>query len=221
MHKTEQLAQITIHNSAMGYFLQDNKQKRLNAKGHFMPSGYVIKTEGFTLVEVLVAMVIMAVGLLGLASLQAVALKDNQDAFLRSQANFLAYEMSDRMRANANYWRNQNTDALLQAVITNAQNDTASNHPNCNVMDPSAGASKNCADWEQAEYDVYRWWQDVSAALPNATIAIIWEDDARTATVSNEVIDLILTWDRSNQTVNISRNNAGTSTARLELDVRL
>ena len=55
---------------------------------------------GFTLIEVLIAMLVLAVGLLGLAGLQATSLKNNQSAYNRSQATQLAYDMADRMRAN-------------------------------------------------------------------------------------------------------------------------
>ncbi len=55
---------------------------------------------GFTLLEVLVAMLILSIGLLGLAALQANTLKLNHGALQRSQAIFLTYDMMDRLRAN-------------------------------------------------------------------------------------------------------------------------
>lgn len=55
---------------------------------------------GFTLVEVLIAVLVLSIGLIGLASLQGVALQFNNSAFLRSQATNLAYDMADRVRAN-------------------------------------------------------------------------------------------------------------------------
>ncbi len=55
---------------------------------------------GFTLIEVLIAMLVLAVGLLGLAGLQATSLRNNQSAYNRSQATQLAYDLADRMRAN-------------------------------------------------------------------------------------------------------------------------
>lgn len=58
------------------------------------------RQSGFTLVEVLVALIVLAIGLLGLAQLQARGLKFNQDAYVRSQATTLAYEIIDRMRSN-------------------------------------------------------------------------------------------------------------------------
>lgn len=55
---------------------------------------------GFTLLEVMVTVFIMAIGLLGLAALQLSSLSYNQSAYLRSQAVAEAYNMLDRMRAN-------------------------------------------------------------------------------------------------------------------------
>jgi type IV pilus assembly protein PilV len=55
---------------------------------------------GVGLIEVLIATVVLSVGLLGLAALQASALKLAHQADIRSQATFFAYEMADRMRAN-------------------------------------------------------------------------------------------------------------------------
>ena len=50
--------------------------------------------------EVLVAMLVLAIGLLGLASLQTQSLKFNHDAYVRSQATILASEIMDKMRAD-------------------------------------------------------------------------------------------------------------------------
>ena len=63
------------------------------------------KNTGFTLIEVLIAMIVLAVGLLGLAGLQATSLRNNQSAYNRIKATQLAYDIADRMRAN--YYRGQ------------------------------------------------------------------------------------------------------------------
>ena len=57
---------------------------------------------GTTLVETLVALVVLSVGLLGIAALQMTSLRNNRGAHLRSQAQVLAYDIADRMRANRN-----------------------------------------------------------------------------------------------------------------------
>lgn len=55
---------------------------------------------GLTLVEILIALVILSIGLLGLAGLQTASLKFNTSAYYRTQATALAYGLADRMRAN-------------------------------------------------------------------------------------------------------------------------
>jgi len=55
---------------------------------------------GFTLIEVMIALVIFTVALLGLAGLQAASLRDNQLAYLNTVATQLAHDMGERIRAN-------------------------------------------------------------------------------------------------------------------------
>jgi len=58
------------------------------------------REQGFSLIEVLIAMVVIAVGLLGFLGMQVYAVKGNDSAYLRSQATLLAYELADNMRAS-------------------------------------------------------------------------------------------------------------------------
>jgi type IV pilus assembly protein PilV len=70
---------------------------------------------GMTLVEVLVTMVLLSVGLLGVAALQVSSLKSNQESYVRSQAAMLAADMLDRMRANQAGFRLGNYDMANDA----------------------------------------------------------------------------------------------------------
>ncbi|MES2870919.1 MAG: type IV pilus modification protein PilV [Pseudomonadota bacterium] len=54
-----------------------------------------------TLIEVLIAMLILAIGVLGAAGIQLNALKYTDSALKSTQASFIAYDLLDRMRANA------------------------------------------------------------------------------------------------------------------------
>ena len=60
----------------------------------------VIHANGFTLLEVLIALLVFSLGLMGLAGLLVVSVQTNHSAYLRTQASFLAQTMADRMRAN-------------------------------------------------------------------------------------------------------------------------
>ncbi len=59
-----------------------------------------MKSSGFSLLEVLIALIVLSIGLLGLAAIQITGLKDNQSAYFRTSATVLAYDLSDRMRLN-------------------------------------------------------------------------------------------------------------------------
>lgn len=58
------------------------------------------REKGLSLIEVMVTLFVTSVGLLGIAAMQAKSLQFNHAAYLRSQANILAYDMADRMRLN-------------------------------------------------------------------------------------------------------------------------
>jgi type IV pilus assembly protein PilV len=78
----------------------------------------MMRARGFTLIEVLVALVVLSIGLLGLASLQLSSLRWNHGASLRSQATLLAYDIVDRMRANQVAARNGEYDVGFGATGT-------------------------------------------------------------------------------------------------------
>lgn len=59
-----------------------------------------MRQSGFTLLEVLVAILVLSIGLLGLAGLMASSLRNNHSAYQRTQATWLAYDIIDRMRVN-------------------------------------------------------------------------------------------------------------------------
>ncbi|SDB02729.1 type IV pilus assembly protein PilV [Desulfonatronum thiosulfatophilum] len=83
---------------------------------------------GFTLLEVLVGLIILAIGLLGLAGMQMVSLRQNNDAYLRSQATLQAYDILDRMRANRTY-------ALNGRYVVDFEEEPAANLPSAVKFD--------------------------------------------------------------------------------------
>lgn len=73
---------------------------------------------GFTLVEILVTLVLVSVGLLGVAALQLTTLRGNQESYVRSQASVLAADILDRIRANPLAFRNGAYDVTWDATGT-------------------------------------------------------------------------------------------------------
>lgn len=103
---------------------------------------------GFTLIEVLIALVVMSIGLLGLAALQIQGMKYNSDAYFRTQATTLAYDIIDRMRANATAARS----GLYAATTAPAGSS-----------DCEAAA---CSAPDLAQYDLKRWYDALAVRLP-------------------------------------------------------
>lgn len=73
---------------------------------------------GFTLIEVLVAMLVLAIGLLGVAGLQAKGLRDNHAAYSHTQASILASNMADRIRTNPEGLKNNYYDQSQRTAFT-------------------------------------------------------------------------------------------------------
>jgi len=173
----------------------------------------MIHKKGFTLIEVLVSVVILGIGILGIINLQSRALMDNQDAYLRTQAIFLAYDMSDRIRANAEEWE-EKVDL----------SDFTPTYYFCSTYDPGPDAAVTlasppatpieCSPRKLAEYDAYRWKRDVQDILPNGTVMLEQAPDPNTATGDNETIHLTINWDRVGQHITAT-------SPKYSLDVRL
>jgi type IV pilus assembly protein PilV len=102
---------------------------------------------GITLVEVLVALVVMAIGLLGISSLYLESLRANRTALLRAQAIDLVNDMADRIRANR-----RGQVAYVKAV--------GATMPAC----PTAFTSKKAVDI--AKDDLACWVAAAEARLP-------------------------------------------------------
>jgi type IV pilus assembly protein PilV len=60
----------------------------------------LVSARGFTLIEVMIAVLVLAIGLLGFALLQTMNVRFTQSANYRTQATNLAYDLLDQMRAN-------------------------------------------------------------------------------------------------------------------------
>ena len=72
-----------------------------DSTAHFMFRAIGHRTQrGVTLIEILITLLVLAVGLLGLAALQGISLKTGQVSLYRTQATNLAYEVIDHARAN-------------------------------------------------------------------------------------------------------------------------
>jgi len=179
--------------------------------------------QGFTLIEVLISVLILGLGILGTLNLQTRALLDNQDAYLRSQAIILAYDMADRIRANAGIWRTAiPNNTVNNLTLNDANNNAAGAYAACSAYDPNPAGKLNppivpgiCNTTTMAQYDVYRWQTDVANILNGGTATIGLGGDPNTASTARDVVTITITWGRLNQDMQSRLGNASFS-----LDVR-
>ena len=90
------------------------------------------KNKGFTLMEVLVALAVLSIGLLGMAGMQLFSLKSSQSAYFQSQASYFANDIIDKVRANPVGFNNGDYDSEYSSIpgsITNCQTTTATCTP--------------------------------------------------------------------------------------------
>lgn len=118
---------------------------------------------GFSMIEVLIAVLVLSIGLIGLASLQGVSLQFNNSAYLRSQATNLAYDMADRVRANRRAALNLEYN-LAVAAATPA---------------PGALPDTDLNEWRTAlqnSLPAGTGEVEVPAGTTNLTIVVCWDD---------------------------------------------
>lgn len=113
------------------------------------------RSGGFTLIEVLIALVIMSVGMLGIAGLYVHSMQAGRTSLFRHNAVTLAGDVADRIRANP------------KAVAAYA----------------GAGADNNCIDGginctaaEMAANDILLWKQQAANSLPTGDVTIVFNN---------------------------------------------
>ena len=108
---------------------------------------------GFSLIESMIAVVVFSFGLLGVAGIMTVAVKNNHNGYMRSQAIFLSASIVDMMR--------RNTAALWNDDYTG----TYSGYTDVSTMCTSSA----CDSGQLAARDTALWGSLVTQLLPNST----------------------------------------------------
>lgn len=116
--------------------------------------------QGISLIEVLIAVLIFSVGLLGIAGLLVVATKANHNAYMRTQVTYLAQNMADRMSANP-------------IAVWNGNYDSAG-YP----LSVSQSCATGCTPANLAVHDQGLWSRQLQTFLPNPTATISCNDSA-------------------------------------------
>lgn len=145
------------------------------------------KQSGFTLIETLVSLVLISIGILSFALMQAESMRATHTSLQRTKAIHFASDMLERVRANVSAV----TDSLANYT---ADTSAPANAPANACSDTGAVDAINCTPAQLAEYDVWEWKTDISQVSSglingagaitvtgdnppyNATITISWSD---------------------------------------------
>lgn len=111
------------------------------------------RTQGFSLIEVLIALIIMSVGMLGIAGLYVHGMQAGRTSTFRHHAVTLAGDVADRIRANP---------------LGGPAYEGAGANNNC------VGGGINCTAPEMAANDVDLWLQQAAATLPDGDIDVTY-----------------------------------------------
>jgi type IV pilus assembly protein PilV len=140
---------------------------------------------GFSIIEVMVAVIVICVGLLGIAKMQALALSNMNTSRQRSLAAIEAASLASAMHSNRAYWAAPTAAAAIgvsyHPTSITSSDGTLSSTATADVaggvaglaacVGTSNGAAK-CTPQQLAAYDLANWVNDLSQLLPNPTAAI-------------------------------------------------
>lgn len=181
-----------------------------------MRSRLLVSHDGFSLVEVMVALVVVSIGLLGIAKMQALALSSTGTAKMRSLASIEAASLASALRADRNYWSaitaNLTVNVSSTGVVTSTQDPTLNAAPASHC----ASVAAPCTSAQVAAQDLSDWATGLVvgaagavAVLPGGSAVITCQVDA---TGANPVTCRItLTWNEN--VVGLNTATSATATA--------
>jgi type IV pilus assembly protein PilV len=136
-------------------------------------SAAAVREGGFTLIEVLVALIVTCIGLLGIAKIQALVYANTGSASTRSLVALQASGLAAAMHANRVYWSAGAAPSPITITnttiteSTNTLNGTATAVTDCNLVGSTVALP--CTPPILAAYDLHTWARGLSGLLPGVT----------------------------------------------------
>lgn len=131
------------------------------------------------MIELLAALFVLSIGMLGIAGLFIATLQDTRAAIYRSKATTLAWDMAERIRAN------RDADTLY-----NVSADDTGSDGGCAVSSTNASAS-HCAVSTFARHDIFEWKSSLSRNLPDGNGTVV------RASATPPTFTIIVSWTES------------------------
>jgi type IV pilus assembly protein PilV len=122
------------------------------------------RSSGFSLVEVMITVVVLAIGFLGLAKMQTAAVSSTQVSRVRSLVAIQASSLVSAMHANSAYW----AELLPTGTITVTGNTVASAIPGLTAVPAARCVETNCTPVQLAATDLKIWAENLNTKFPGA-----------------------------------------------------
>ena len=127
------------------------------------------RSSGFTLIEALIALLIVMIGLLGVAGMQALAIHNSTQAHIRTLASLDAHSLASVIRSNSAYW----TNASLAPANVSIVNKNGAISVSASTLATSANCiAADCTVTQSAAYALNNWAQSLKD-LPSGASASI------------------------------------------------
>jgi type IV pilus assembly protein PilV len=176
------------------------------------PQRVPVTSRGFSLIEVMVAILIISIGLLGVAKMQALSLSNTGNSRLRALAAVEAGSIASMMQADRGYWTTvPAVGADLTATITGATVSQASDGT-LSTAQACTGTAANCSVAQMASFDLQNWATDLNTVISSDTVNI----DCNLPVAGGFVTcTIIVQWNENLVNSNSAQtvNNATTTTA--------
>ena len=172
-------------------------------------------TRGFSLVEMLVALLVISIGLLGIAKMQALALSNTSGGRLRAVAAIEAGGLASLIASNHNYWGTLASALTItvaagaSAATITSSDSTLSTTVNCLY---GSGSAAPCTAAKMAGYDLQQWvteFQNVMSGVGAANYFASVSCNALTAGTTQVTCQITVNWTEQNVLANSSQTTTG------------
>nr|WHW29624.1 hypothetical protein [uncultured bacterium] len=144
---------------------------------------------GLSLVEILITVLILAIGSLGIASMQIAGLKYSSGSYARSQATHLADDMASRLKSNREEALDLQTNGSFgasPAYVINSFSSSYTTTENC--------ITGTCTPAELTSFDKNAWLADIARAIPSGKGRVTFTDSINADGVTERMYSIEIQW---------------------------
>lgn len=168
------------------------------------------RIQGVTLIEVLIALVVASIGLLGVAKMQALSLASTRGSSTRSLISIEAASLASAMHANEKYWKavssgfyanvNINSSNSFSVGAISSSDSTLAYSTDC-----TSASCASTTNFAMAGYDLYTWGANINNIVGGATGSVNCSGSPATCTIT-------VTWNENRVGLNLGVNNSSSVT---------